>query len=254
MSEVLHKAVTLLNLLKPKNGCHEWGAAELARLSGYNHATTHRILQDMQKYGLVGQNRVTKKFYLGTTIAELGLLAGGYFSIRDIARPYMEEIAQITKETVYLNVIISEKESLLIDSIDSDHQLRIVEPLGLRLPLHIGATRRVILAYMSQESQARYLSECDWTPRTDQGIMNEQDFKEDLEKIREKGYAISSGETTIGTWGISVPLFGPEGVEGSLCIASPQLRVDEERVRQFADILLQKSQLISHALGGGKYV
>ena len=251
MSEVLTKAFTLLNFLKPRDGCSEWGAAELARMAGLNHATTHRILQDMVKFGVVGQNHMNKKFHLGPALVELGFLAGGLFSIRDVVRPFMDELSSMTRESIYLNIVVNEREALVIDAIDSDHQLRIVEPLGLRLPLHIGAMRRVILAFLNKEKQEDYFAHCAWIPRTKNTLTNEADVRKDMEKIREQGYAISFGETTIGTAGISVPIFGADGVEGSISIVTPDTRMNEEKIEEYTDLLLKKSRIISDYLGGG---
>lgn len=250
MSEVLNKCFTLLNLLKPKDGCSEWGAAELARMAGYNDATAHRILQDMLKYGLVGQNKSTKKFHLGYSLFELGYLARSLFSIREFARPYMEELANISGESVYLNILIDDKEALLIDSIDSNHHLRIVEPLGLRLPLHVGATRRIILAHMNKEKQEEYIKNCEWESRTKETITNENDLRNDLTKITKQGFAVSYGETTLGTAGVAVPIFGINQVEGSLGIATPDIRLNEDKVDEYVKLLLEKSKRISEALGG----
>lgn len=251
MSEVLNKCVTLLNLLKPKDGCNEWGASELARLAGYNDATTHRILQDMLKYGLVGQNKSTKKFHLGYSLFELGYMARSLFSINEYARPHMEELANITGESIYLNILIDDNEALLIDSIDSSHHLRIVEPLGLRLPLHIGATRKIILAYLNKEKQDEYIKNCVLKSRTEKTIINETDLKEELIKIKKKGFAVSYGETTKGTAGVAVPIFGINKVEGSLGIATPDIRLNEENIAEYVELLLAKSKRISETLGGG---
>ncbi|WP_318508718.1 IclR family transcriptional regulator [Bacillus sp. T3] len=248
MSELLNKAFTLLSLLKPRDGRKEWGAGELSRIAGYNTATTHRILQDMQRYGFVGQNLESKKFFLGPTLIELGFQAQSLFSIRDIARPFMEKILKETGESVYLNILVNSNEALLVDSVDSDQQLRVFEPIGIRLPLHIAATRRVILAFMNLDEQENYIKHCKFEIRTSRTINNEDALLNDLKLIRMRGYAVSYGETTLGTAGIAVPIFGPKGIEGSLGIATPEIRLNEQRIVQFSELLKLYSKEISSLL------
>ncbi|GAA0339077.1 IclR family transcriptional regulator [Oceanobacillus oncorhynchi subsp. oncorhynchi] len=250
MSEVLNKAATLLNLLKPTDGVSERSATELAKLAKYNTATTHRILQDLEKHGLVNQNTVTKKFHLGSALIELGFLARKQFTIQDFAKDAMQLIAEQTKESVYLNILLDDGNALLLDSIDSVHKLRIVEPVGLKLPLHIGGTRRVILAHLDEVIREKYMEEVQLEKRTAYTLGDKEKLKKELEKIREQGYAISFGETTEGTAGISVPIFGWDGVEASLSIATPDVRLSKERVPEFASLLKKYSNEISKNLGG----
>jgi IclR family KDG regulon transcriptional repressor len=250
MSEVLNKAFTLLHLLKPRDEIKEWTAAELARIAGFNTATTHRILQDLTEFKIVSQNKENKKFHLGYSLIELGSLAKGLFTIRDLARPFMEEIEKITNESVYLTIPVDDKEGLLLDSIDSTHQLRIVEPLGERLPLHKGAARKVLLAYMSKEKQEEYINNYSLLLGKEKEIYKtEEELREEIKKIRDRGYSLSIGETVPGTAGVGVPIFGINGVEGSLCIGTPESRLDKDRITEYVELLLGYSRKISSALG-----
>jgi IclR family KDG regulon transcriptional repressor len=162
----------------------------------------------------------------------------------------MEGLSIKTQESIYLNVIPNDQEALLIDSIDSTNQLRIVEPVGLLLPLHIGATRRVILANMELEQQERYIKETNLELRTPKTIVKESDLRAELIKIKEQGYAISFEETTLGTAGIAVALFGIDGVEGSLGIATPHIRLTEDVIPIYAKLLTEAADKISNALCG----
>lgn len=250
MSEVLTKAFTLLNLLKPRDDIKEWSAAELARIAGFNTATTHRILQDLAHFGIVCQNKESKKFYLGYALIELGSQAKGLFTIRDIARPYMEEIEKITNESVYLTIPVDDKEGLLLDTIDSSHQLRIVELIGERLPLHMGAARKAILAFMSEEKQEAYIKNYNLSFGKENKIhIKEEELREEIKNIRDRGYSLSIGETVPGTAGVGVPIFGINGVEGSLCIGTPEARLHKDTITKFVKLLLDFSKRISSALG-----
>lgn len=251
MSELLNKAFTLLKLLKPNDGCTEWGAAELARISGLNNATTHRILQSMKEHGFVDQNPHTKKFYLGATLMELGLLSKELFSsVYDLVRPEMESLAKETKEGIHFHILKDKKEAILVERIESIHQLRVTEKLGLRLPLHVGAVRKVILAHLKQKEQEEYILNCNWESRTPNTTSRENELRANLKTIREQGYAISFGETTLGTVGIAVPIFDVNGVIGSLAIVLPDVRVDEKVIPKYIEALFYRSQRINMKLKG----
>lgn len=250
MSELLNKAVTLIDLLKPNDGVKEKSSTELSKLSGFNDATTHRILKNLEKYRFVSQNPNTKKFYLGVALIELGSLARSQHTIIELAKYNMEKIAEETKESIYLNVLVDNKEALLLHSIDSIHKLRIVEPIGLKLPLHIGSTRRVILAYMDRHLQDKYIDNEKIEKRTEHTFTNKNMLRQELDLIKKQGYATSFEETTEGTAGVSVPIFGLNGVEASLSIATPNVRINPERISYLVSLLKKNAQEISQKLGG----
>jgi IclR family KDG regulon transcriptional repressor len=254
MAEVLNKAFTLLKLLKPDGACMEWGASELARISGYNVGTTHRILQIMQEHGLVYQNKQNKKFRLGFLLAEYGFLARNLYSIRDFALPVMEELANATRETVYLTILMENRDAVLIDSIDSSHYLRLVEPIGLRLPLYVGAARKVILANMNTERQEELIRQFTWETRTEKTITSEEELRKEIQQIKKQGYAVSFGETTIGTAGVGAPVFGNSGVEASLSVAGPEIRFDNETIPILVEQVTEKAKKLSRILGGHKWL
>ncbi len=57
----------------------------------------------------------------------------------------------------------------------------------------------------------------------------------DLEVIRARGYAMTSGEATEGTTGIGAPIFSFENtVIGSLNVAGPSLRFTPEKIETYA--------------------
>lgn len=252
MSSLLDKAFRLLELLKPSDGITEWASADLAKKTGYTRGTTHRILQQLKKHGFVYQNVKTKKFRLGSAFISYGFLARSLFELRDFARPVMERLSQVTQESIYLNVPIEGKYALLIDTIDSRFQLRIVEPLGLQLPLHIGATRKVILAYMSPEEQDHYFQSMKLELRTSNEVITEDEMRAELAMIRSQGYAVSYGETTPGTAGVAVPIIGVESVKGSLGIATPDIRLRSDTIPQFVKLLTEGAVGIQQSLGNYK--
>jgi IclR family transcriptional regulator, KDG regulon repressor len=127
-----------------------------------------------------------------------------------------------------------------------------VEPLGLRLPLYIGASRKVMLANMRPDKQAESIRKFSWKARTQNTVIDENMLSQEINQIKQQGYAISRGETTVGTFGIAVPIFGGNGVEASLMIAGPDIRISEQRLIELVDKLKEKARRVSMLLGGHK--
>jgi len=147
MSNVLDRAVTILKLLLPEGNTKEWGASEIARQSGIPGGTVHRILLNLKSRGVVTQNEITKKFRLGLLLMEMGFAVRDSLSIVELARPVLKDLAEKTQETAHLS-IQDGNAGVLIDKIDSIHQLRIVEPVGMSTPLTRGALKKACLAFL----------------------------------------------------------------------------------------------------------
>ncbi|WP_138754408.1 IclR family transcriptional regulator [Paenibacillus sinopodophylli] len=249
MSGVISKAIQLLDLLLPQGKEKELSVTEMSRELGMPVQSVHRILGSLMEHGFVAQNARTKKYKLGLSIMEYGFLMWDSLMLRTVARPFMEELSQKTKETVYL-ATRENAEGVYIDSVDSPQILKISEPIGLKLPLFIGASNRVILAYLPRKTQESILAEVDWDNVPSLKPLSEAYIEEEILIIHRQGYAITEGEATEGTTGIAAPIFSYENrVIGSLNTAGPTFRFTEETVRKYSLLVKKYADAISEELG-----
>ena len=65
----VEKALRLLTLFSEQRP--ELGLSELARLAGYDKATSRRLLVALQRYGLIEQSPGSRRYRLGTTVLQL---------------------------------------------------------------------------------------------------------------------------------------------------------------------------------------
>ena len=76
----------------------------------------------------------------------------------------------------------------------------------------------------------------------------------DLTEIRRNGYAASIGDRTRGVGGLSIPVFGPSGVEASVTISGPSQRWDMKAMHRAATVVVPLVAGISERLGGGQWL
>ncbi|WP_201000695.1 IclR family transcriptional regulator [Paenibacillus glycanilyticus] len=246
---VISKAIHILDYLVPQGSEKEVSVTEISRELDMPVQSVHRILASLSEHGFVSQNSKTKKYKLGLSIMKYGFLMWDSLRFRSIARPFMEELSKKTKETVYL-ATRENTEGVYIDNIDSPQLLKISEPIGLRLPLVIGASNRVILAYMTSSARESILNQIDWDGLPSLRLLTREYIANDLEQIRKRGYAITSGEATEGTTGIGAPIFSYENtVIGSLNCAGPTLRFTAENIEKYSYYVKKYADLISQELG-----
>ncbi len=240
MSDVISKSIRLLHALKPSEQEQEWGATELSKRLDMPVQTVHRLLSTLAKHGIVYKNKETRKFRLGLTLMHLGFMVWENLSVRNIARPIMEQLTVRTRESCYLTVREG-NEGIFVDSVDSPQLLRIAEPVGMRLPLYKGASKKVILAHLPTKKQLSILNELN-SPI--------EPLQPELEKIKKNGYAISFGETTEGTASVAAPIFNWDNQPiGSISIAGPEIRFKNEIMDYFIFEVKNAALEISEELG-----
>lgn len=249
MSGVISKAIHMLDLLVPHGSEKEMTATEISRELDMPVQSVHRILGSLSEHGFVSQDTKSKKYKLGLSVMKYGFLMWDSLMLRSLARPLMTELSQKTKETVYL-ATRENLEGVYIDVIDSPQILKISEPIGLRLPLYIGASNRAILAHLPFKVQENILSDVDWASVPSLTPLSKHTIIADLEIIRSRGYALTSGEATEGTTGIGAPIFSYDNtVIGSLNVAGPSIRFTPEKIENFGQQAKKYADLISKELG-----
>jgi IclR family acetate operon transcriptional repressor len=80
--------------------------------------------------------------------------------------------------------------------------------------------------------------------------MNLVQFRQELEKVRQQGYAVDDEETTVGARCVSAPILGAEGEAiGAISVSGPVTRVGREQVEALAAAVVQAAKSISSAMG-----
>lgn len=227
----------------------ELGVREVARLANLSPSTAGRLMAEMKEAGILQQNPANRAYSLG---AKILAWAGVYLStldLREIALPFMEDLRQKTGETVSL-YLLDGTDRLCIERMESHHTVRIVTRVGKRLPLYAGSGGKAMLAFLPADRIESLLTSGKLAPFTSATMVDPQVLREELEKIRRQGYAISVGEWLSDAAGVATPIFGRENaVIGAISISGPTSRCTLEQIEGFAGCLMQAADEISLQLG-----
>ena len=125
---------------------------DVAKKCGMPASTVMRMLNTLQVYGYVNQDACTQHYSLSLRFARLGCLVSEQTNMRDVARPFLAELAQRCQETVCLGCE-AEMEVECTDVVDGpDGILMVSQRVGARAPLHAtGAGKLLLLNYSNQK-------------------------------------------------------------------------------------------------------
>jgi len=231
------RAVRLLKLFTP--GRAELQLHEVARLSGLNKTTAHRLLRALQSEGLIDRNQRSGGYCLGPVLMALGVQALSSNNLRLRARPMLRQLARESGETATLEIPIDDS-MLILDEVTGDHVVGAAANVGTRWPIHATSTGKALIAFEENglERLRRKLQ-----PLTENTIVCREDLERQLGHIRKKGFAETIDELEQGFSGVATIVRGGVGeVLGAVSICGPTQRLDGARRSQLAESLLTATQ------------
>jgi IclR family transcriptional regulator, acetate operon repressor len=126
----------------------------------------------------------------------------------------------------------------------SEQALRYAINTGTSLPMHTMASGKAILATMPPEEFERYLAETRREKFTEATITSESRLRKEIEAVRQRGYAITRQEYSLGIHGIGVAVvIGGEAV-GAFSVAIPAVRYGEGVEEHAVDLLRRTAGLL----------
>jgi DNA-binding IclR family transcriptional regulator len=163
-------------------------------------------------------------YVLGPAMRRDAVLAIGTQRLRRAARPFLEELVDLTGECAHAAVADGSR-ALVIDDVETDNPLRVVPASGRHVALHCTSAGKALLAWGMADIPAVL------PRRTERTITAPAELQAHLDVIREQGYAFDNEENDIHTRCISAPVFGPGGVPiGCVGIDAPSVRLTMSRV------------------------
>lgn len=241
------KALKLLGMFADNRP--RMGLTELAALSGLPKGTAHRLLIALEEEDLVLQDPESRKWGLGFGVMRLYHNFREQFSLFQIVTPWMQRLRDQFQETICL-VVEDSGHAICVERVDPHHELRLHTAVGSREPLHAGAGRKVLLAFLPEERRDQIIASMQleaFTPRT---VTHAEQLRRDLSEIRQQGYAITAGEHNPGAVAVAAPLLGPNGrLVASMSVTGPAVRLTPEKIDLILPCLLDASRQISRQLG-----
>jgi DNA-binding IclR family transcriptional regulator len=247
--QLLERAFSILDLFTPEHP--QWTTTQAAHAAGVPVPTAYRILAALRARSFVAQDPATKRFRLGVGALELGERARALVDVRASALPVLRRLCRESGETALLTATSEHHDhGVCLERVESPHPLRLSVHTGRLLPLHAGASQKVLLAYLPREEIDRILAGplervCRAT------IVDPDELRGDLARIRRRGWAESFEETDVGVWGLALPIHDVGGrLLAAVGLAGPSARMSRSRLREHLARLRSGAADIGRAIGG----
>lgn len=243
-NDSVSKSLRILQLL----ACHDsMRVTELSRELDVAASTAHRLLNIMRSHDFVEQDMDSPRYRLGPAALKLGRPALGHPNLLPASHPHMAQLCAELNETVNL-VVLDGPDALFLDGVQSRQPLRVATRTGARLPAYATAGGKVLLAHLPYQSLCS-LYPADLRRVTRYTLADMPALQQDLQKVRQRGYALNLGEHLTEVYAIAVPVNGDDGRPvAAITVAGPVTRWNRRTLRALAPRLIQAAAAISRAL------
>lgn len=250
-SGLVKSDLTLLRIVEALQSLDGAGATELADHLEMTKGAIHKHLKT-----LAHENYVTKKngeYRLGLKFLERGGYARDNMRIYSLGRQYVMDLSNETGEMVILAVKDHNRGAFIFRSKD-EYGLMSANPVGERFYLHQNAAGKAILSRLPPEEVNAIVTETGLPISTENTIAERKKLDEELNRVREQGYAINFGEKSSGIWAVSAPIEDPqEGRIGAMSVTVPESRTSERKLEgTYAEAVIDAASALSLRLKHGR--
>lgn len=206
----------------------ELGATDIARILDLRTSTAHRLVRTLAAEGFLEQAPGTARYRLGASVAELGQVLYRQRGLHQ-AEPLLASLAEVTRTSPGL-AVHSGRRAVVVVGGPADPE----SGLGVSIPLHASAMGKVLVAWNPDFDVADLGELPALTPRT---ITDPRRLRAELERVRERGYALNDEELALGKRTVAVPLADEYGqVQMALALRADTEGLPLERVPELAEI------------------
>ncbi|WP_233201516.1 MULTISPECIES: IclR family transcriptional regulator [unclassified Sporosarcina] len=238
VSSTVVKAISVINYLNEVSGPQ--GVSDISKGLGLSTTIVHRLLTTLKLEGMVFQDPRSKLYTLGTIFLDYANKILTEMPIAPVVEPWLMSLRNNTGETVGFYMPTGQMRICVLEY-ESQQEIRRSVGIGKRLPLHLGASGRAILAFQSPDQQDRVLGTL--------SVQERNELEHILQEVQNQGYATNEEEISSNVAALSVPVFDKQqSVIGALSVSGPLFRWNRKTMELHVASVIAASKEITDAL------
>jgi DNA-binding IclR family transcriptional regulator len=205
------------------------GVTELAEYVDIPKSTLYQYLASLEQRGYVVNNEGT--YRLSLRMLGYGTKIRKQMPVYEYSRPHVEKLAEQTGEIAWL--IVEERGlCVTLERVVGEQGLKkFGGQIGGRSKLHTHAAGKAILANLPADQVELIINRHGLPGHTDETIQDSDALFEELETIRERGYAFNENETIEGLRAVGSAIMGDDEILGAIAVGGSQSRLKGDYYR-----------------------
>ena len=177
--------------------------SEVAGITGLSRAAARRFLRTLVPLGYMRSDG--SRFALRPKILELGYAYLSSLTLPEVAMPHLEELVARVRESSSVSELDGE-DVVYIARVPTKRIMTVAISVGTRFPAYATSMGRVMLAHRDGAWLEEYLRTATFTHLTGHTITDAGSLRTELERIRERGWALVDQELEEGLRSIAAPI------------------------------------------------
>lgn len=240
------RTLDLIELLTKESGGLTF--PELEERTGWPRSSLYNLLRTMVQRKHLSYDGTIRRYRIGMRIWEAGEAFISDHDLAIVAQPFLREASQALNETVQL-AVLDGLENVYIAKVETEHFLRLVSKIGSRLPAYATGLGKVLLAALPERELLLRLEGTRLEAHTAKTITNLDLLLRELREVRERGYAVDTGEFTPGVYCVAVPVRTNGRVVAAMSSSVPNVRVSDHVRPAMFETLAERADALSKTLG-----
>ncbi|SDY45940.1 IclR family transcriptional regulator [Halopenitus persicus] len=209
----------MIRYLRESNG---GTVTEIADALDIAESTAHTYLATLFEHEYVVKDG--SRYGLSLKPLDNGMVVRNTMDLTTAARSVINQVAEETDEVVWIVVEEHGRAVYLMKSV-GEKAVQTRGRIGKRTPLHDIAAGKAILANLPISRVEAIINRYGLPERTGSTITNPDTLFEELETIRDRGFAMNRGETIQTVHAVASPILKKDEVQGAIGIAGPKNRL-----------------------------
>ncbi|WP_234267426.1 IclR family transcriptional regulator domain-containing protein [Hydrogenophaga sp. NFH-34] len=216
-------------------------ASQAGTRCGLTRTAARRYLLTLAHLGYVGTDG--KLFWLTPRILRLGHAYLESARLPRLVQPFLQRIAGGTQEIAYLGVIDGD-DAVYIARSGSQRHMYAGYMLGSRVPAQVTAAGMAILSAVDEAASDTWLAQHTLRAFTSFTVSSKDALREELQRNRRRGWALSEQQLELNHRGIAVPLLDRNNeVHGAISITMPiNQETSDDAVKRVLPVLQEAAR------------
>ncbi|MDY5931800.1 MAG: IclR family transcriptional regulator [Candidatus Ornithospirochaeta sp.] len=220
----------------------------LAKKTELPKATLLRFLSTLISLGYVHRDE-SDMYHLTLKMFSVGSRSLKHMDLINTAKPFAKSLCQELGETVHMG-IPQDNTAVYVLKEESSYTLRMYSRVGKVIPLYCTAIGKIFLSEMSEDDLEKYFIENQLKPFTPKSIRSESSLREELRKIRERGWSIDDEEHEMNIMCLAAPVRDYTGtVIAAISVSWPLFRFNKAEFDKTVSKIMEATRELSRVLG-----
>jgi len=236
------RLLTLLEVISEKD--QFFTLQGMVEETGMPKPTLHRMLQQLESSGMLQREADGRHYSRGGRLRRLAenLLLND--TVRGARHAILTSLVEDIGESCNITAL-SGGEILYLDRVETPAPLRFHLHPGSRVPVHCSASGKLFLAQMTP-AQRRLLADMPLKQFTRNTLTDHQTLEQEIETVKQQGYAFDDEEFLPGLLCIAVLASNPTGVSNiGVAMQAPIIRVNREQALSYLPALRHAADAIA---------